>query len=109
MPHSTAKDSSLVSAYFEYYAPNSDGSLPNANDLEVQYGKKNMDLQEMKVGDMRSREFKLEEDGFTLTKHESKMTDFTDREKVKTEYYPEVAETIKRMYVIQSASNCVPD
>jgi hypothetical protein len=32
--------------------------------------------------------------------HKSKMTEFTDREKVKKEYYPEVAEAIKKQFVI---------
>jgi hypothetical protein len=96
MPHAVAPE---VEAVLEYYAANPDGSVPDANDLEVQYGKKNLDLQKVKFGDMRSREFKLDEDGFTLMHYESPMTDFTDREKVKKEYYPHVAEAIKQKYV----------
>jgi hypothetical protein len=99
MPHSVESQPGVVEAFLEYYAPNSDGSLPDANDLEVQYGKKNLDLRAVKINDMRSRPFKLDEDGFTLIKHESEMTDFTNREKVKAEYYPEVAEAIKKAYV----------
>jgi hypothetical protein len=99
MPHSLETQPGVVEAFLEYYAPNSDGSLPDANDLEVQYGKKNLDLRAVKINDMRSRPFKLDEDGFTLIKHESEMTDFTNREKVKAEYYPEVAEAIKKAYV----------
>jgi hypothetical protein len=35
MPHSTEAEPGVVEAILEYYAPNSDGTLPDANDLEV--------------------------------------------------------------------------
>ena len=86
MPHSTALPPNAVEAFLEYYAPNPDGSLPDANDLEVQYGKKNLDLHPVTVGDMRAHSFTLQNDGIQLVNHESKMIDFTDPEKVKKNY-----------------------
>lgn len=93
MPHAVESD-------LEYYRPNEDDSPPGVNDLEIQYGQKNMHRLPVKVKNMREGDFTLEKNGFQLVHHDTKVTDFSDKAHVKNEYYPEVAETIKKKLVI---------
>lgn len=56
----------------------------------------------MRINDARGREqdFTLDDNGFQFARLNSNVTDFTDKDYVKTHYYPEVEELVKRMYVV---------
>ncbi|KAH8804389.1 hypothetical protein F5884DRAFT_678314 [Xylogone sp. PMI_703] len=97
MPHANYETPEVI---LQYFAPNQDGSPPDANDLEIQYGAKNLHLAAVTLNDLRSDKDKvtLTEHGLQLINHETAMAyeDFKDPEKIKKQYYPEVAEAIKK-------------
>jgi hypothetical protein len=49
------------------------------------------------VSDLRGRgaEYSLDANGFTVVKHQSHMSDFTDRGRIEREYLPEVEELLR--------------
>lgn len=75
------------------------GSPPELNDLGLLLGEKNMETRLMRIFDARGREheFNLDDNGFQFAKLDSKVTDFSDKEYVKANYYPEVEDLVKRM------------
>lgn len=91
---------STVETTLQYYQPNADGSPPGVNDLEIQYGKKSMDYRQVTIRDIRQGDFTLEKNGFQLVPHHTKVTDFSDKQHVRENYYPEIVETIKKTYDI---------
>lgn len=54
---------------------------------------------EMNIRDMRSvrSDFKMDECGFELVDHHTKVKDFTSQDDVKQNYYPECIDLIKKM------------
>jgi hypothetical protein len=100
MPHANYETPEVI---LQYFAPNADGSPPDANDLEIQYGAKNLHLAAVTLSDLRANKDKisLTDHGVQLINYETAMAyeDFKDSEKIKSQYYPEVAEAIKKMYI----------
>ena len=53
----------------------------------------------MRIHDVRRREheFNLDNNGFQFARLDSKVTDFTDKDYVKSTYYPEGEALVKRL------------
>jgi hypothetical protein len=61
---------------------------------------------EATITDITGREdqFTLDNDGFLLTRQVTKVTDFLDEQNVKTHYYPELVELMKKVCVSNQLS-----
>jgi hypothetical protein len=69
------------------------------NDLGLLLGDKNVETRLMHIQDARGREheFNLDDNGFQFAKLDTDVTDFSDKENVKSTYYPQVESLVKRM------------
>jgi hypothetical protein len=61
------------------------------------------------VTDISGNESKytLDDHGFQLVNHETKVTDFLDEQNVKKNYYPEIEELLKDTYVVFDPSRTI--
>ena len=91
-----------VSAIFNYFKDNEDGSPPEPNYVNKPQSYERLPIsQRLVVHDVRGTEdqYTLDTTGFQIYKHESVEKDFVDDEQIKKVYYPEVEELLKAAYV----------
>ncbi|KAF3480658.1 uncharacterized protein GIQ15_06005 [Arthroderma uncinatum] len=88
-----------VDAWINYYKPPADGSLPQHNDLEIMLGDKDMVSYRMRIHDLRGKEndFTLDTHGLQYAKLQTKVTDWANEDEIKSTYFPEVEELVKRV------------
>ncbi|KAI9847158.1 MAG: hypothetical protein M1837_003020 [Sclerophora amabilis] len=88
-----------VDAYVNYYQPPEPGAVPEKNDMALMLGDKDMVSHWMHIHDMRGREdeFSLDVQGFQSAKLHSKVADFQDADEIKSTYYSEIQELVKRV------------
>jgi hypothetical protein len=101
--NSTTKNNSYqprdVTTIFNYFKDNEDGSPPHPSYVgkPETYYRPTVPLQAI-VRDIRGSEDKytLDTTGFEVVKHESEEKDFADDEHIKSAYYPEVEDILKK-------------
>ena len=88
-----------VTTIFNYYKDNEDGSPPHPSYVgrPETYYRPTVPLKAT-VHDIRGSEDKytLDTTGFQVVKHESKEKDFADDEHIKSVYYPEIEDILKK-------------
>lgn len=88
-----------ITATFNYFKPNEDGSLPAPTYVtKPETYERPVLPQQATVYDIRGSEdeYTLDTKGFQVVKHESKEKDFLDDEQIKRVYYPETEELLKK-------------
>ena len=91
-----------VEATISYWRDPGDGSDPDANYYkELLVGHRDEDKHKTTVRDIRGTEsvYALDTHGFEIRRLPSKERDITDQEVVKTDYYSEISDLIKEMFV----------
>jgi hypothetical protein len=91
-----------VETTISYWRDSGDGSLPDTNYYkELLFGHTDEDKHNVTVRDIRGTEsvYSLDTHGFEIRKLSSKERDITNQEVVKTEYYDEISNLIKEMFV----------
>jgi hypothetical protein len=88
-----------VAATFNYYKDHADGSPPAPNyvNKSSSYYREPLSQQQL-VRDVRGREhhYTLDTTGFQILKHQSVEKDFKDDEQIKSLYYPETEQLLKK-------------
>jgi hypothetical protein len=88
-----------VPTIFNYYKDNEDGSPPHPSYVgrPETYYRPTVPLKAT-VHDIRGSEdnYTLDTTGFQVVKHESKEKDFADDEHIKSVYYPEIEDILKK-------------
>lgn len=88
-----------VTATFNYFKPNEDGSPPAPSYVgRPETYVRAVNPHSVTVHDIRGSEdeYSLDKTGFEVFQHESKEKDFTDEDKIKDVYYKEVEEILKK-------------
>ena len=91
-----------VETTISYWRDPGDGSVPDTNYYkELLLGHKNEDKHKITVRDIRGTEsvYALATHGFEIHKLPNKERDITDQEVLKMEYYDEISNLIKEMFV----------
>lgn len=89
-----------IEAVISYWLDPGDGSLPDPeNDAEIFLGHHDEENRIMHIRDMRGAEtsFSLDTNGFEVHTIPKKERDFMDEEIVRTEYFIEISDLIKRV------------
>lgn len=90
-----------IIATFNYYRDSEDGSPPEPTDVtKPQQIQREPISQQLKVFDIRGSEdqYTLDTTGFQIVKHSSVEKDFRDDDQIKSTYYPEMVELLKKTY-----------
>jgi hypothetical protein len=96
-----AEDTAAVHATLNFYKPPVDGLKGHQYMYSASVPQRNFgdDPEEVAIHDIRGHEseFTLDKNGFQIVRSPTKGTDFEDEERVKTEYYAEVEELLKKV------------
>lgn len=87
-----------------WYYKSPEGKLPAINDIELILGTKDADGHSVSVKDIRDKEssYSLDTNGFMIAKHPIPLDYLTHQDRIRSIYYPAMAELIRQRHVSSS-------
>lgn len=87
-----------------WYYNSPEGKLPATNDIELILGTKDADEHSVLIKDIRDNEssYSLDKNGFMIAKHSIPLDYLAHQDRIKSIYYPAMAELIRQRHVSNS-------